>query len=176
MSTVFEPMPIPPPEDRRVRYRFPIQLQAERRQAATDEAYNDMLLWLQQNLREVIDQIEPVQGVAARPAIRIQRSEWQHPVYAGSDLVDFIDLYAICEGRMWSATPGNTWPITQTTTNNIAFLLVPDRISLRDVVRRIRRMQAHEKCRYVVVSTDPRFREALANQGIDSLLYEPQGG
>jgi hypothetical protein len=140
MSTVFEPMPIPPPEDQRVHYRFPIHLQTDtRRQTTADEAYNNMLLWLQQNLCAAIDQIESAPGATARPAFRIQRSEWQHPVYAGSDLVDFIDLYAICEGRMWSATPGNTWPITQAMTNNIAFLLVPDRISLRDVVRRIQR-------------------------------------
>lgn len=61
----------------------------------------------------------------------------------------------------------------QSTTDTLAFLLVPGRMALCDVVRRVRQMEAHAKCRYVIVSPDGRFQQALQSQGIDFVQYPP---
>ena len=171
MSAVLEPMPLPPSDGGRFRYRVPLSITTDTRRQTMEETYNEMLLWLDAKLRSAPNEVMPPQPAAlAEGRVRGNRSEWQHPVSVSGEPIDFIDLYVVCEDPMWRAT-GYPSGMAQGTTNTVAFLLVPERLSLRDVVRRVRRMEAHARCRYVVVSSDGRFRQALQSQGIDFVPY-----
>ena len=147
MSAVSEPFPVPPPEDRRTRFRLPIGLPPESRRQAEEETCNQILLWLDANLPLIA-------GSFGRAADKqIESCEWQYPVYHGSELIDFIDLHVV------------------TCKQTLAFIVVPGRLSLRNVVRRIRILQAHEDALYVVVSPDARFADALRKQGIEFIEF-----
>lgn len=162
--------------------------------------HDQLMLWLDENVERIINEIIPnewtekdidwpnqelskdnrlikVAHLPDRTRLEIAEKIWESPIMSGKYVVGFVDMFIkykadcidlIRRDVMWCSG----WRIEKSVwTVPVCFEVKAAIPSLGELIRQIRMYQEYQGGKYVVLSPDARFAEALRAQNINFYHY-----
>lgn len=107
--------------------------------------------------------------ILSKPGVRVRSTELMHPVRTPAGHTDYVDLLVECEVPVVAGTSegdGVQRSAESVAIRTIGFLVEPAPVAVRRALQRLRRIQTTAPGRYVLVSTDSRYKDVLQRFGI----------